>query len=595
MVKKKKVKKVLASAKDKSTEKLQGFFKDKVTSKDLKTIQKIGILIIFLILGLIALDINKAESYRKYERVEFTSAGATLFANLYYPSKALTFQDKRPLIIFCHGIGSQRDFDLRIPIEFTKRGFYVAALDYQGHGESGGNINNIDQATSIPALAQDCTKLLEKLKTLPFYTNVNTSQIGLIGHSLGGMVVLMNQALNPEFLVTVALAPLVNFTPPQYGLRWEGYEQYIPANLINTTNTENLLIIMHKDDEALDFTKHAVKAQELTNCTLYNITQPLLGGGHQLFSYEVIVESINWFELHFFNSEVINGPITITYIRNYVLIFINLGLLLFIVFLLISYSSQFFKITSEPKTEDIKTEEEIFPKRKKIFRVIQIAFYSSAFIINWQLFASYFGLIGIFYASFTFSSFYGLVKITTYLIRFKKQRVESYRREFLNLMKEELEPKVLIYSLICAWYFIIVYLIFSFYYPFGFMWPSNIINVFISFFFFPIYFSIELLFRRFIYPHLDFIKTEKTKARITTILAFIIYVNMMILASAYSYLPSVLFTFIILLMVTIFNTIIYRHTRRFSAVLLSSFNIIQLFFSAVISNVIGVGTVFLLF
>jgi len=106
---------------------------------------------------------------------------------------------------------------------------------------------------------------------------------------------------------------------------------------------------------------------------------------------------------------------------------------------------------------------------------------------------------------------------------------------------------------------------------------------------FPIYFSIEILFRKILYPLLDFIKSEKTKAKITVISAFIIYITLITLARSYSYLPSVLFTFIIFLIVTVCNTIIYEHTRTFSAVLVSSFIIIQLFFSAVVSNVIGLG------
>ncbi|MHA1479108.1 MAG: alpha/beta hydrolase, partial [Promethearchaeota archaeon] len=171
--------------------------------EDRKFFKRIIVLIILLVFSLSYLAYDRAISYNRYERVGFQSAGATLYANLYYPSKNLEFQDQRPLVIYCHGIGSQRDFDLRIPIELSKRGFYVAALDYQGHGESGGNIINIDPITDRPALAQDCSKLLDKLETLPFYSNVNTSQIGLIGHSLGGFVVLMNQALDPRFNVTV--------------------------------------------------------------------------------------------------------------------------------------------------------------------------------------------------------------------------------------------------------------------------------------------------------------------------------------------------------------------------------------------------------
>ncbi len=544
-----------------------------------------------MIFTLIGLDFNKSQSYNKYERVQFYSAGATLYANLYYPAKSLSFQEKRPLIIYCHGIGSQRDFDLRIPIEFSKRGFYVAALDYHGHGESGGTINDIDTTTNIPALAEDCTKLLEKLKTLSFFSDVNISQIGLIGHSLGGMVVLMNQALNSEFKATVAWAPLVNFTPPKFGLGWQGYEQYIPANLINATNSENLLIIMHVNDEALDYSENALVANKLTNCSVINVTRPLIGGGHQLFSDQVLIDSIQYFETQFFNSESINGPITITYIWNYILIFVNLGLLITIIFLLISYSSKFFRINSKSSNLLSKNENKRFSKMRKISKIVLIFFFSSIFLLNWQFFASVFGLIGIFIASLLFSFFYLVIKLLRYFIGFKKLKVESKLREIKNHIKKELDMRVLIYSTICAWYFIVIYLIFTYFYPFAFIWPSNILSIFISILFFPVYYSIEILFRKLIYPQLSFVKSEKTKAKLIILYAFMIYGILMIFAQNFSYLPSVLFTFLILLIVTVGNTIIFEHTRRFSAVLLSSFNIIILFFSAIISNVIGIGIV----
>ncbi|KON26930.1 hypothetical protein AC481_06270, partial [miscellaneous Crenarchaeota group archaeon SMTZ-80] len=131
-----------------------------MTYKDHSDLRKILIFILILIFSLSFLHFNKLMSYEKYERVQFNSSGVTLYANLYYPSKSLNFQESRPLVIYAHGIGLKRDIDLRIPIELTKRGFYVAALDYQGHGESGGNINNIDPYTGIPALAQDCSRLL---------------------------------------------------------------------------------------------------------------------------------------------------------------------------------------------------------------------------------------------------------------------------------------------------------------------------------------------------------------------------------------------------------------------------------------------------
>jgi len=591
----------MSSRKEKLKQKLHNFFHEKAESKDLLYLEKIVLLVILLVFTLIALEFNKSVSYKKYDRVQFRSAGSTLYANLYYPTKTLSFQEKRPLIIYCHGIGSKRDFDLRVPIEFTKRGFYVAALDYQGHGESSGTINNIDESTNVPALAQDCSKLLEKLKTLSFFSDVNSSQVGLIGHSLGGMVVLMNQALNPEFKVTVAWAPLVNFTPPRYGLRWQGYEQYIPINLLNETNSENLLIIMHLKDEALDYNDNAVKTKELTNCTLINVTKPLIGGAHQLYSNRVLINSIKWFELNFFNSQTINGPIVITFYWNYVLIFLNLGLLITIIFFLISYSARFFRLRTVFNNQSLNKQNNSLSKKEKrgkfirSLKIILILVCSAFFIINWLIFDSIFGLIGIFYASLVFSGLFLFIKFIAYLIRLYKHKIKFSRIELKRILKQEFNINILVYAAICSWYFILVYLLFSFYYPFAFMWPSNIVNIFITLAIFPIYFSIEILFRKIIHPLLDFIKSEKTKAKIIIIAAIVIYAIIMALAINYSYLPSVLFTFIIFLIVTVGNTIIYEHTRTFSAVLISSFSIIQLFFSAVVSNVIGIGIVSHLF
>ena len=577
---------------DKSKPKLRAFFTHQMTKKEHPYFKKLAILLILLILSLTFLNLNRSISYNKYERIQFNSAGSTLYANLYYPTKSLSFQDKKPLIIFCHGIGSQRDFDLRVPIEFTKRGFYVAALDYQGHGESGGNINKMDSSTNIPAIAQDCSKLLDSLETLPFYANVNTSQVGLIGHSLGGMVVLMNQALDPRFTATVAWAPLVNFKPPKFGfIENAQFEKFIPVNLINETNSNNLLIIMHQQDEILNFTENAVKAQELTNCTVIPITDQLIGGSHQLFSNSVLISTINWFEFIFFTSETINGHIDLSFIWNYILIFTNLILLIITIVVLIAYTSMFFTKEKKSKKQILKLKSKLISKIKKPFKISAIVLFSAIFIINWQIFAYYFGSIGILYASLVFCSIFIIIHTILYFIKLRKERVRFNLEEVKRFLKTEFKFKYIIYALLCSSYFLIIYLIFSFSYPFGFMWPSNFNYLVFSELIFPVYLSLEILFRKVLYPQLNFVKSEKSKSKIIMLCAIIIYGNLMFLTQVFSYLPSVLFTYFIFLIITIINTIIYENTRAFSFVLLCSFNILQLFFSAVLSNVVGVGAV----
>ena len=572
-----------------------------IEKEDVQFFKKIIILIILLVISLSYLAYDKSISYSSYERIEFQSSGATLYANLYHPSKNLEFQEQRPLIIYCHGIGSQRDFDLRIPIEFSKRGFYVVALDYQGHGESGGNIINIDPTTNIPALAQDCSKLLDKLETLPFYSNVNTSQIGLIGHSLGGMVVLMNQALDPRFNITVAWAPLVNFDPQQLGIvNTDNYDPYIPVNLLNKTNTNNLLIIMHVDDEALDFTSQALVAQNLTDCTVIPISGFLLGGGHQLFSDIVLVETINWFENYFFKSETINGPIDITFIVNYVVLLITLLLLVLIILYLISYTSKFLRVKEDIiQKNSVKNDKfisKVKVKAKKIKQILKIILYTTIFLLNWEFFERVFGLAGIYLASLNISIIFFTVKLIYYLGDLKEKREKFDLNQFKKLLKSEFQLKYVIYAILSNFYFIAIYLIFSFSYPFAFMWPSNLFNNFIAALVaFPIYFSLEILFRKVIYPQLNFLKTERKKSLWTIIIAIYILINLMALTSTWAFFPSVMFMYLVFLYVIIQNTLIYENTKSFSTVILSSFNIIQLFFAVIISNAIGIGAALHLF
>jgi dienelactone hydrolase len=562
-----------------------------MTHRDHKNLKRLLIFTIILIITLTCLNFNKAQSYNKYERVQFESTGSTLYANLYYPSNTLEFQEKQPLIIYCHGIASKRDFDLRIPIEFTKRGFYVASLDYQGHGESGGNINNIDSISGIPALAQDCSRLLDKLETLPFYSNINSSQIGLIGHSLGGMVVLMNQALDPRFSVTVALAPLVNFIPPKYGFLYnENLVNYIPVNLVNAENTHNLLVIMHVNDEALDYTENALRAQELTNCSVIPITESLIGGGHQLFSDKVLINSINWFEVHFFSSSSINGPIIITFYLNYVLIFLNIIFLFIIVISLISVSSRiFFRKKHKLEVTDTLNNELLLSPANNRKRIVKTALYIGTFLLNWLIFERIFGIKGILYGSLLIILLFALIKLRAYL---RKPKYERNKQSIRELIKSQFNLKYMVFTIISTVFLIGIYMIFSFNYPFGFIWPSNfVVHFTLGYLAFPVFLSIEILLRKVIYPQLHNFKSESSKNRVLIITSFIIMMSLMLLTLRISHFPSVLFMYIIFLLVIIQNNKILQNMKAFYPVIIITFSIVQIFFAAVLSNAIGVSII----
>ncbi|MFX1281804.1 MAG: hypothetical protein ACFFA3_20815, partial [Promethearchaeota archaeon] len=75
--------------------------------------------ILFFAISVCSLYAFRFESYLVYERIVFQSSNKTLYANLYHPIKELNFQQKTPLVIFAHGLGSQKDLDPRVPNELT--------------------------------------------------------------------------------------------------------------------------------------------------------------------------------------------------------------------------------------------------------------------------------------------------------------------------------------------------------------------------------------------------------------------------------------------------------------------------------------------
>ena len=119
----------------------------------------------------------------------------------------------------------------------------------------------------------------------------------------------------------------------------------------------------------------------------------------------MIIESINWFENEFFGSESINGLIKITFLINYIMIFITLGILVMIIFNLITYTSKFFVYKKEEESIYLEEKKKLSIPRKAI-KISKIILATSLFLLNWEIFERFFGFIGIFYASLNITVIY---------------------------------------------------------------------------------------------------------------------------------------------------------------------------------------------
>jgi pimeloyl-ACP methyl ester carboxylesterase len=113
------------------------------------------------------------------------AAGKTLSAYLYIPPNA-TPDTPAPGILAVHGYINSREAQSGFAIEFARRGYVVLALDQAGHGYS-----------DAPAFANGFggPAALQYLRSLDL---VDTSNIGLEGHSMGGWTILAAAAAHPD-------------------------------------------------------------------------------------------------------------------------------------------------------------------------------------------------------------------------------------------------------------------------------------------------------------------------------------------------------------------------------------------------------------
>lgn len=104
-------------------------------------------------------------------------SGYEISAQLYKPASA-TAQAKAPAIVTIEGWFNNKEMQDLFSVEYARRGYVVMAVDMHGHGNS--------QATDSGELYTSAVGIdaaVEQLAVLPY---VDTSRIGITGHSSGG-------------------------------------------------------------------------------------------------------------------------------------------------------------------------------------------------------------------------------------------------------------------------------------------------------------------------------------------------------------------------------------------------------------------------
>ena len=125
--------------------------------------------------------------------LRFNGENGQVLSGLLYVPPGVSAEDKAPAILAVHGYFNSRETQDGFAIEFARRGYVVLALDQGGHGYS-----------DPPAFANGFggPGALAYLRSLEF---VDTDNIGLEGHSMGGWTGLAAAAAMPDAYKAVVL------------------------------------------------------------------------------------------------------------------------------------------------------------------------------------------------------------------------------------------------------------------------------------------------------------------------------------------------------------------------------------------------------
>jgi pimeloyl-ACP methyl ester carboxylesterase len=125
--------------------------------------------------------------------VRFAGDGIQQSALLYVPAGA-TAAHPAPAVLASHGYINTREMQSPFAIELSRRGYVVLAMDMAGHGYSQGAVGQQKDLGGAAALRY--------LQSLPF---VDKAQIGLEGHSMGGVPVMAAAAAQPDGYKAIVL------------------------------------------------------------------------------------------------------------------------------------------------------------------------------------------------------------------------------------------------------------------------------------------------------------------------------------------------------------------------------------------------------
>lgn len=129
----------------------------------------------------------------KYE----STMGYSIAGDLFVPD-GVSAENPAPTIVVCHGVLDNKELHDATFVELARRGYVVFAMDIPAHGDS-------ERTDDFGVAFQGLYESVKMVSTIDY---VDSSRIGIVGHSMGGMsantAVMMDNEM-PEHLIKAVL------------------------------------------------------------------------------------------------------------------------------------------------------------------------------------------------------------------------------------------------------------------------------------------------------------------------------------------------------------------------------------------------------
>lgn len=437
--------------------------------------------------------------------------GEKVYGTIYHPRNP---HPSHPIVIAVHGITQESSVDMRMPLELTKRGFYVLSIDQSGHGLTYGSQPGLEDDVLKPFFFRNIIGVVDYIYSRKSLFNV--SALGCVGFSLGGWTTLMGTVIEPRINASVSWAGPTNITDldadfsttfRNIGVTPENNFFSIPELQRNHSVVEywdgfygnmtpkNTLLIHGTNDNTVPV-RQAIDAYNLVNDSTKCELVLIEGADHAIINNIAVNETIAWFETKLLGG--IQGPLEFsqfTYIPFYVTYLLMLLCLYSSVFgigfSLFKVKERYVKPPDDPIT-NVKSEGKTY---KTAF--LNLILYSLPVLGIW---------VGLYYiqsliCDYLITILLGALFLIIYEVIFLvlKSRDSFTKHKIKQTMKAEFGIYGIIIVSVCAVYFVGFYAVLSYSFKFLMFVPRSIELYFLSLFaLLPFFLTYEIFQRKLI-------------------------------------------------------------------------------------------------